>query len=33
MPVLLKNAKRTDALVAELRARAREAVRAKRGFP
>ena len=33
MPVLLKNAKRTDALVAELRARAREAVRAKRGLP
>ena len=33
MPVLLKNAKRTDALVAELCARAREAVRAKRGFP
>ena len=33
MPVLLKNAKRTDALVAELRARAREVVRARRGFP
>ena len=33
MPVLLKNARRTDALVAELRARAREAIRAKRGFP
>ena len=33
MPVLLKNATRTNALVAELRARAREAIRAKRGFP
>ena len=33
MPVLLKNATRTNALVAELRARAREAIRAKRGLP